>query len=153
MYYISKPMEEKMTLIKFEPLREFDRLTDQVESFFNNSTSAFNTSSALPKVDVFETTNALNVEVEIPGVKKEDIKLTLEDNILTIQGEKKVEKRNDIQKSFRCERSFGSFKRSFTLPVDVNPDKVNAKFENGLLSITLEKNETQSLSEKTIELK
>jgi len=142
-----------MTLIKFEPLREFDRLTDQLESFFNNSTSAFNTSSALPKVDVFETTNTLNVEVEIPGVKREDIKLTLEDNILTIQGEKKVEKRKNIQKSFRCERSFGSFKRSFTLPVDVNPDKVTAKFESGLLSISLEKNDVQSLSEKTIELK
>jgi len=153
MYYLSQPMEEIMTLIKFEPLREFDRLTDQIESFFNTTTSAFNTSSTLPKVDVFETTNALNVEVEIPGVKKEDIKLTLEDNILTIQGEKKVEERNDIQKSFRCERMFGSFKRSFTLPVDVNPDKVNAKFENGLLSITLEKYEAQSLSEKTIELK
>lgn len=142
-----------MTLIRFEPLREFDRLTDHLESFLNNTTSAFNTSSTLPKVDVFETTKSLNVEVEIPGVKKEDIKLTLEDNILTIQGEKKVEERNDVQKSFRCERSFGSFKRSFTLPVDVNPDKVNAKFENGLLSITLEKYEAQSLSEKTIELK
>lgn len=142
-----------MTLIRFEPLREFDRLTDHLESFLNKTTSAFNTSYALPKVDVFETTKSLNVEVEIPGVKKEDIKLTLEDNILTIQGEKKVEERNDVQKSFRCERSFGSFKRSFTLPVDVNPDKVNAKFENGLLSITLEKYEAQSLSEKTIELK
>ncbi len=142
-----------MTLIRFEPLREFDRLTDHLESFLNNTTSAFNTSASLPKVDVFETTNTLNVEVEIPGVKKEDIKLTLEDNILTIQGEKKVDERNDVQKTFRCERSFGSFKRSFTLPVDVNPDKVNAKFENGLLSITLEKYEAQSLSEKTIELK
>lgn len=142
-----------MTLIKFEPLREFDRLTDHLESYFNNVSSAFDTTSVLPKVDVYETENSLNVEVEIPGVKKEDIKLTLEDNILTIQGEKKVELKKDIQKSFRCERMFGSFKRSFTLPVDVNPDKVNAKFENGLLTVTLEKVDVQSLSEKTIELK
>ncbi len=142
-----------MTLIKFEPLREFDRLTDHLESYFNNVSSAFDTTSVLPKVDVYETENSLNVEVEIPGVKKEDLKLILEDNILTIQGEKKVEPREDIQKSFRCERSFGNFKRSFTLPVDVNPDKVNAKFKNGLLTVTLEKVDVQSLSEKTIELK
>lgn len=142
-----------MTLIKFEPMREFDRFADQIEKFFNTGTSAFAENNIVPAIDIYETENSLNVEVEIPGVKKENIKLTLEDNILTIEGDKKLIKSNDVIKNFRRERGFGNFKRSFTLPVDVDPDKVDAKYENGILTVTLAKLDVKSVNEKTIELK
>jgi len=142
-----------MTLIKFEPMKEFDRFSDQFEKFFNSGSSAFAENRISPEIDIFETENSLVVEVEAPGVKKEELKLTFEDNILTIEGEKKRREREDVAKSFRCERGFGKFKRSFTLPIDVDPDKVEANFENGVLSITLQKFEAKVENEKTIELK
>ncbi|WKZ70819.1 MAG: Hsp20/alpha crystallin family protein [Melioribacteraceae bacterium] len=142
-----------MTLIRFEPLRDFDRLSNQIEKYFNDTVSSLNQNTGLPKVDIYETEELLNVEVELPGVEKENIKLTLEDNILTLQGSKKSREIKDLVKSFRQERSFGTFKRSFTLPVDVDPDKVNAKFENGVLQISLQKFDVKNINEKTIELK
>lgn len=142
-----------MTLIRFEPMKEFDRFSDQLEKFFNTGTSAFAENKIVPAIDIYETKDSLVAEMETAGVKKEDMKLTLEDNILTIEGEKKFVERKDVIKNFRNERSFGKFKRSFTLPVDVDPDKVNAKFENGTLTITLAKFDAKSVNEKTIELK
>lgn len=142
-----------MTLLRFEPMKEFDRFTDQIEKFFNSETSAFTENKFVPKIDIYENGDSLVVEVEAPGAKKEDLKLTLEDNILTLEGEKKFVERKDDVKNFRRERSFGKFKRSFTLPVDVDPDKVNAKFENGILAITLAKFDAKNVNEKTIELK
>lgn len=142
-----------MTLLRFEPMKEFDRFTDQIEKFFNSETSAFTENKFVPEIDIYENGDSLVVEVEAPGAKKEDLKLTLEDNILTLEGEKKFVERKDDVKNFRRERSFGKFKRSFTLPVDVDPDKVNAKFENGILAITLAKFDAKNVNEKTIELK
>lgn len=152
-YKIANKKENKMTLLKFEPFREFDHLTGQIEKFFNTGNSAFEENTLMPSIDIYEVENSLVVEVEAPGLKKENLKLTLEDNILTIEGEKKSVERNNVVRIFRSERTFGNFKRSFTLPVDVDPDKVNAKFENGILTITLQKLETKSVNEKTIELK
>jgi HSP20 family protein len=142
-----------MTLIKFEPFREFDHLTSQIEKFFDSGNSAFAENKIVPSIDIYELKDSLIVEVEAPGIKKENLRLTLEDNILTIEGEKKSLEQNDVVRIFRSERSFGKFKRSFTLPVDVDPDKVNAKFENGVLTITLQKLEEKNVNEKTIELK
>lgn len=105
-------------------------------------------------MDVYENENNLVVEIETPGIKKEDMKITLEDNILTVAGEKKRNINEDENiKCFRAERTFGSFKRSFTLPTDVDPDKTKAKFENGVLEITLEKIDVTKTKEKSIELK
>lgn len=142
-----------MTLLKFEPFREFDHLTSQFENFFNSGNSAFAENKIIPSIDIYELENSLVVEVEAPGLKKENLKLTLEDNILTIEGEKKSAEPKGLVRIFRSERAFGNFKRSFTLPVDVDPDKVNAKFENGILTITLQKLEAKNVNEKTIELK
>ncbi len=142
-----------MTLVRFEPIREFDRLSDHIEKFFNNTQSAFAQNTVATKVDIYETEEALFVELEAPGFNKENIKLTLKDNILTIAGEKKVEENKNVIKNFRRERTFGEFKRNFTLPVDVDPDKVTAKFENGVLRIALQKLDAKNVNEKTIELK
>mgnify|MGYP005841181423 CR=1 FL=1 len=143
-----------MTLIRFEPLRELDSFTNQIERYFNDFSSSFERRAISPSVDVYENENNLVVEIEAPGIKKEDMKITLEDNILTVAGEKKRNLNEDENiKCFRAERTFGSFKRSFTLPADVDPDKTKAKFENGVLEITLEKIDVTKTKEKSIELK
>ena len=142
-----------MTLIKFAPTKEFDCLANQLEQHFSNRPSAFSQNDLLPKVDIFEAEDALIVDLEAPGFARSDLKIILEDNILTISGEKKSGSEINIIKNFRRERSSGNFKRKFTLPVNVNPDEVAAKFENGVLRITLQKLDVKNVNEKNIELK
>lgn len=146
-----------MTLIKFEPLRELETLHDRFQRFFDEFSNfgfPFN-ENFYPRIDVSEDDDKINVTAEIPGVKKEQIKITLQDNILTIEGEKKKEEEKKGKNFYRAERTYGSFKRSFTLPVEVDSDKVEAKFEDGTLNISLKKLETKSKNknEKLIELK
>ena len=145
-----------MTLIKFEPLRELESFNDRIQKFFNGfpSFGLDTESSYSPRIDVSEDDKNIFIEAEIPGVKKGDINISLQDNILTIKGEKKSLNKEKKEKSyFRSERSYGSFTRSFTLPAEVNPDKVDAKFEDGILNITLTKIHPQPKKEKLIEIK
>jgi HSP20 family protein len=148
-------MEVKMTLIKYEPLRELETLHDRIQRYFDDfSNYGFNLSDSFsPRIDISEDKDNIHVTAEIPGVKKENIKITLQDNILTIEGEKKKETEEKDKNFFRCERTYGSFKRSFTLPEEVDSDKVDAKFENGMLNISLKKLIEQPKTEKIIELK
>lgn len=144
-----------MTLIKFEPLREFETIHDRIQRYFDDFSSHGLTfsDSFSPRIDISEEKNQINVTAEIPGVKKENIKITLQDNILTIEGEKKKESEQKEQNFYRTERIYGAFKRSFTLPAEVDSEKVEAKFENGILNVTLKKLEAKIQSEKVIELK
>jgi len=148
-------MEVTMTLIKFEPLREFETIHDRIQRYFDDfSSHGFNiTDSFSPRIDISEEKSHINVAAEIPGVKKENIKITLQDNILTIEGEKKKESEQKDKNFYRSERVFGTFKRSFTLPSEVDSENVEAKFENGILNVTLKKLEAKVQSEKVIELK
>lgn len=142
-----------MTLIKFEPLRELENWNERISRFFNDFPSTdFN---YYPHIDISEDGKNIFVEAEIPGVKKEDMKITLQDNILTITGEKKKEKEEKDTKRnfFRSERVYGSFTRSFTLPEDIDPDSVDAKFENGILNIKISKAEQKKINEKFIAIK
>ena len=145
-----------MTLIKFEPLRELESFNDRVQKFFNGfpSLGLDMESSFNPRIDISEDDKNIFIEAEIPGMKKDDLKISLQDNILTISGTKESLKEDKKDKSyFRSERSYGSFTRSFTLPAEVNPDKVDAKFEDGILNITLAKIHPQPKKEKFIEIK
>jgi HSP20 family protein len=148
-------MEVKMTLIKFEPLRELETLHDRLQRYFDDFSSfGFNfTDNFSPRIDISEDKNNINVTAEIPGVKKDNIKITLQDNILTIEGEKKKEAEQKEKNYYRNERVYGSFKRSFTLPLEVDSEKVDAKFEDGTLHISLRKLEAKPKTEKVIELK
>ncbi|OGU27108.1 MAG: heat-shock protein Hsp20 [Ignavibacteria bacterium GWA2_35_9] len=141
-----------MTLIKFEPLRELENWNEKIHRFFNDfQVTDFN---YYPHIDISDDENNIYVEAEIPGVKKEDIKITLQDNILTISGEKKNTKEEKDKKNFfRSERVYGSFTRSFTLPEDINPDSVEAKFENGILNISIQKAQPKKTAEKFIQVK
>ena len=98
----------------------------------------------VPPVDIIETDSAFVATVDLPGLTKESIDLSLEDNVLTLSGQRTYEK-NDDAKVRRNERSFGSFSRTFSLPSGVDGSKVSANFENGVLSLTLPKSEVAQL--------
>jgi HSP20 family protein len=119
--------------------RDVNRIFD---NFFRGGTlddGSFGTSAWSPAVDIAEREDGYDVKVELPGVKKEDVKITMQENILTIRGEKKQEDRTKEANVHRVERSYGSFQRSFTLPTNVKPGAVDATFKDGILSITLPK--------------
>jgi HSP20 family protein len=105
----------------------------------------------VPSVDVSETDGAYQIKAEIPDVKKEDVKVTLEDGVLTIQGHRKQEKEETGKKYHRVERSYGSFVRSFTLPDLVDEENVKAEFKDGVLNLQLPKSE--KAKPKAIEVK
>ncbi|AFN75647.1 Molecular chaperone (small heat shock protein) [Melioribacter roseus P3M-2] len=144
-----------MTLVKFEPLKELETLHDRIQRYFEDFTNFGFTfaDNFNPRIDISEDNDSINVVAEIPGVKKENVKITLQDNILTIEGEKKKEEEKKEKNYYRSERVFGSFKRSFTLPTEVDADNVEAKFENGMLNIRLKKLNPKPKKEKVIELK
>jgi len=104
-----------------------------------------------PAVDVEEREDAYVVEAELPGLTKDDVKISVEGNILTIQGEKKQEKTNKDRDYYRSERSYGSFMRTFTLPASVRTDKVEAGYKNGVLTVTVPK--AEEAKPKSIEVK
>ena len=144
-----------MTLIKFEPLKELESFENQIKKYFGDFPSfGMNFENSFsPRIDISEKDEKIFVEAEIPGVKKEDLKITLQDNILTIKGEKKKEEQCKDKNFYRAERSYGSFSRSFTLPAEVNTEKVDAKFNDGMLLVELQKAEPKKAKEKLIELK
>jgi len=122
--------------------REFRRL---VEDFFADTFFApaarFLEGTWNPAVDIAETDNEYIVAVEVPGMKKDDIKVTLQDNVLTIKGERKKESEAHKGTYHRVERCYGTFERSFTLPSTIKADKIQAKYEDGILKLTLPKAE------------
>lgn len=144
-----------MTLIKFEPLREFESFTNRVQKLFGDfpSLSPDINLNYHPKIDISEDEKNIFVEAEVPGIPKENLKLVLEDNILTLSGEKKVEEEKKGKNYYRTERSYGSFSRSFTMPVEVDHTKVAAKYTDGILKITLEKAAPKESKEKLIDIK
>jgi HSP20 family protein len=152
-----------MSLIRWNPTRDLatfpsDIFTMQREmnkmfdSFFRGGDEpGLLNGNWMPAVDVAEEDNEYVVKIELPGVNKDDVKITLESNILTIRGEKKAEKESKDKNYHRMERSYGSFQRSFTLPTSVKNDKIDAEYNNGILSITLPK--AEEAKPKQIEVK
>ncbi len=117
--------------------REMDRLLSDI---FNRDVFRLN-GDWVPVVDVTENKDEVIVRAEVPGMTKEDITVTLQDNVLTLRGEKKQEKEEKDASYHRMERSYGSFVRSFNLPTVVQVDKVKAAYKDGVLTITLPKAE------------
>ncbi len=144
-----------MTFVKFEPLRELDNLNNRLHKFFGEFPANIDMGfSFSPRVDIYADENSIFIEAEIPGMKKEDLKISLQDNILTISGnKKKAGKKNEEKQYFRNEIIYGDFSRSFSLPEDINPDNVEAVFENGVLLVSIGKQEIKNATEKNIEIK
>jgi len=135
-----------MTLVRWRPVRNIINLQDEVnrmfESFFEKSSHSMEDGGLwAPATDVSETRGDVVVSVELPGMKKDEIKITVQDNILTIQGEKKQEKEEKDSNYHRLERAYGFFSRSFTLPTTIKADQIKASYEQGVLKVSLPKAE------------
>lgn len=116
--------------------REMDRLFDQL---WETNISSPEFGEWTPAIDVSEKGDSLFVKVEVPGIDPKDISVSVEENVLTLSGEKKYEKEEKDLKHYRMERAMGMFTRSFRLPLPVNPTDVKALFKNGVLTIELPK--------------
>lgn len=135
-----------MNIIKYDPFREMRSLQDEVNRLFASSFTRGGDNELMrgawsPQVDIFENKNEIVLEAELPGMKPEDVNISIENNILTIHGERKFEKKDEGDNFHRVERSYGSFTRSFTLPPTVQSENAQAEFENGVLRLTLAKRE------------
>lgn len=120
-----------------------------IDRFFEDFSPFRGTS--FPPVDIQETDKNLLLNFDLPGVKKEDIKIEVDDDVLTVSGEKKEEEETDTKSSHRIERFYGSFERSFVLPRGVDPDTVKGDYENGVLRLEIPKSQVEK-KPKTIEI-
>lgn len=134
-----------MTMItRWDPFRELSTLQDRMNRLFNDQFSAVThdeslTGAFVPPVDVYEDENAIQVRMEVPGIEEKDIDIRLENQVLTVRGERKLEKEEKEENFHQIERRYGSFTRSFTLPATVNAEDVTADYDKGVLKIGLAK--------------
>lgn len=140
---------------RWDPFRELVNLRDEMDRFFNTffnrqleDTEGF----WAPVIDIEEDNEYFIVKAELPGIKKEDIKISVRGNLLSITGGRKQESEIKNKTFHRFERSYGKFMRKITLPSEVNADKVQAKYKDGILTITLPKPESMKPKEITVEL-
>ncbi|TDT72016.1 heat shock protein Hsp20 [Hypnocyclicus thermotrophus] len=153
-------MRNLITTKKWNPfLREkdyFDSIFDSFDSFFG-SPSLFSDNFQKFSTDISETDNAYIISADLPGVKKEDVKLELHEGYLKISAERKEEKEEKNKKFFRKERIYGSFVRNIPLPnyLNITKEEIEAKFENGVLNVTIPKklDENNQKQYQTIEIK
>mgnify|MGYP000651634289 FL=1 len=139
---------------KLNPFEAFERDVKRIfDDFFALEPVDLFDSAWLPTVDVEEDEKSIHVRAEIPGIDEKDLNVTLEDNVLTISGEKKEERKEENKRYVLAERRFGSFKRSIALPDEVKADSVKASFKNGVLTIDFEKKEVSQPKRITINVK
>ena len=145
-----------MTLIKWkpEPTKVYDEFDSMIKTIFNTEwpLKSHNRSKWMPATDIKETDKSYIIKVDIAGLTKKDIQVTIVNQLLTISGERKEELNESDNYFHYRERLTGSFNRSFNLPDTVNQDKISANFNNGTLIIKLEKNAEIPLKEKSIKI-
>src|SRR3982074_2961545 len=155
-------------LTRWEPFREFSTLQDRMNRLFRESYNneagrddSLTTSSFAPAVDVYEDEHSVTLKIQVPGIDEKDIDVRIENNTLTVHGERKFEKEEKEENYRRVERQYGSFTRTFTLPSTVDAEKVEANYDKGGLKIKLAKKaeakpkqiKVNVGSEKTLEAK
>lgn len=149
------PMKGARELMGIDPFRPFEerirRFFEGFEPFRTAGEENWSLATWAPAVDIYETDNEIVVKAELPEVKKEDVYVSIENNLLTIRGERKFSEETKKENYHRVERSYGEFMRTFTLPSFVDANKVNAEFKNGMLVVTLAKRE--EAKPKQIEVK
>jgi len=131
------------TITRWRPFRDLANFQEQFNQLIENSYETRGNGSALttwsPAVDIYETENELVMKADLPDLNEKDLDVRVENNMLTIQGERKFEKQVSEDNYLRVERAYGSFTRSFSLPNTVNPEGVKADYSNGVLTVTLPK--------------
>lgn len=142
----------------WDPFQELNELQNRLTTLFGrtplrpgNGEEAITLADWAPVVDISEDDKEYVVKAELPGLKREEVKVTVEDGVLSISGERKAEKEEKTRKYHRIERSHGSFLRSFTLPEGCDPAQVNAEFKDGVLNVHLAK--SPKAQPKAIEIK
>jgi HSP20 family protein len=150
-----------MSITRWDPFRELEDMSDRLNRVFGRSALAaipgaansegLSTFDWTPSIDIAETAEAFEIKAELPDVKKEDVKVSVEDGELRITGERKQEKEEKGKKFHRIERSYGSFMRTFTLPPNVDDTKLSAEYKDGVLNVRLPK--TEQAKPKAISVK
>ena len=136
-----------MNIVRYDPFRDLRNLQDEMTRLFTGVAPGgagredMMNGAWSPRVDIFENKDNLVLEAELPGMDQNDFELSFENNVLTLSGERKFEKKTEEGDYHRVERSYGSFTRSFTLPQTVTAEGANAEFQNGVLHVTLPKRE------------
>jgi HSP20 family protein len=136
-----------MAITRWRPFRDLVSIQDEMnrlfEDFFGHTPVRAGWTEGVwnPSVDVSEDKDNVVIKAEMPGMTKDDVKISVQDNVLTLKGEKKQEKEEKEKNYHRIERSYGSFCRSFQLPTTVKTDKIKANYKDGVLSVTLPKTE------------
>jgi HSP20 family protein len=137
-------------ITRWDPFNELTSLQDRFNQMLNqqffrgfgpSTEQSLTAAKFIPPVNIFEDEQTINIEAEVPGIQEKDLDISLENNVLTISGERKLENEEKKENFHRIERSYGRFTRSFTLPPTVDAENVNAEFNNGVLKITLNKRE------------
>ena len=144
-----------MKLTKWDPFRQMEDMFEQYNKAlswpYRGGHEIVAAGEWMPRVDISETESDFGLKVEIPDVKKDEVKVTVDNGVLTITGERKQEKEEKGKKFHRVERYFGSFMRSFTLPDNVDEAKIEASFKDGMLNLRLPK--TEKSKPKAIDVK
>ena len=144
-----------MAIVKWDPFREIEDMFERYNRAIGwprlGSQEIIASGDWSPRVDIAETDNEFIIKAEIPEIKKEDVKVTVDNGVLTISGERKQEKEEKNKKFHRVERYYGSFSRSFTLPNNVDETKIEASFKDGMLNLQIPK--AEEAKPKAIEVK
>jgi len=129
-------------LMQWNPFAEFGTLHRELATLIDGRTANSNAVAEwAPVVDIIEDEKAYVIKAELPEVRKEDVHVQLEDGVLTLSGERKIEKEEKTKKYHRVERAYGVYSRSFALPEDANADKVEASYKDGVLTVSVAKAE------------
>lgn len=143
----------------FYPLRRgnthidniFNEFLDNVDRQFKHSLLSHNEQNFYPLIDILDTTTHYNMEIDLPGIKKEDVTINIDNNILSIIGHRKTDSEYQGNHYYSRERSYGEFRRSVSLPSNINKDQIDADFKNGVLTIRIPKEKPTTA--KTIDIK
>lgn len=136
-----------MSIVRYDPFRDLRTLQEEVNRLFTgNLTRNFDEEGIArgawsPSVDIYENKDHIVLEAELPGMNREDFDLSVENNTITLRGERHFEKKDETDNYHRVERAYGSFTRSFTLPNTVTAEGATAEYQNGVLRVTLPKRE------------
>ncbi len=136
-----------MSIVRYDPFRDLRSLQEEVNRLFSNNLShsfadeGIGRGAWAPNVDIYENKDQIVLEAELPGMNREDFDLTFENNVITLRGERRFEKKDESDNYHRVEGAYGSFIRSFTLPQTVSAEGATAEYQNGVLRVTLPKRE------------
>jgi HSP20 family protein len=149
-----------MSTMRWDPFRDLTSIQDEMNQMFDRvfgrrgagagREAGLTTAAWAPAVDIAEDKGAYVVTAEVPGIKPEDLQVTLEDGLLTIQGERRMEEESSDRQYHRVERRFGSFRRSITLPSQVQADAIEASYSDGVLQVLVPKAESAKPKKITV---